>query len=108
MESIVTAIVGVICIVIGVCNRKGNISMIHSYHIDKISEEDKIPFGRLMGIGMIIVGVTLIVFGGMSFLATALHDDVYVKIGYIIMSVGLAVGLGISLFSIKKYNKTIF
>ena len=39
--GIVTIIVGIACIIIGILNMKGNISMMHSYHIDNIKEEDK-------------------------------------------------------------------
>ena len=43
-ELIAAIIIGVICIVIGILNMHGNISMIHSYHRKRISEADIIPF----------------------------------------------------------------
>ena len=36
MEHLVTAIIGIICIVIGIMNRKGNVSMLHSYHRNRV------------------------------------------------------------------------
>ena len=41
---IVALIVGIICIVLGVLNMRGNISSIHSYHRQRVKEEDIIPF----------------------------------------------------------------
>ena len=42
-EFIVQAVVGVVIIVIGILNIKGNITMLHSYHRKKVKEEDIIP-----------------------------------------------------------------
>ena len=108
MENIVTAIVGIACIIIGILNRKGNLSMLHAYHRKRVSEEDKLPFGKLVGLGMIIVGIALIFFGGLSFVESILQKSVYSIIGIISLIVGLAVGLGIIFYAIKKYNKGIF
>ena len=47
---IVSALVGVVCIVLGISNMKGNISSLHSYHRSRVSEEDRIPFGRMVGL----------------------------------------------------------
>ena len=44
VSGIVTFIVGIVVIVIGMKNRNGNISMLHSYHIKNVKEEDKLPF----------------------------------------------------------------
>ena len=41
---IVSALVGIVCIVLGVSNMKGNISSLHSYHRNRVSEEDRILF----------------------------------------------------------------
>ena len=46
---IVTALVGVVCIVLGISNMKGNISSLHSYHRNRVSEEDRIPFCKNSG-----------------------------------------------------------
>ena len=57
---IVSALVGIVCIVLGVSNMKGNISSLHSYHRNRVSEEDRIPFGKKVGLGTIIIGVGII------------------------------------------------
>ena len=103
----VSILVGLACLVIGVLNMKGNISMLHSYHINNISDEDKIPFGRIVGVGMFIVSASLISYGGLLIPAELIKDDIYVIVANVILAIGLVIGLGISLFAIKKYNKKI-
>ena len=62
-ETIFGICIGIAFVVIGILNRKGNISMMHSYHRKRVSEEDKIPFGKLVGNGTITIGLTLVVYG---------------------------------------------
>lgn len=64
--NIVTFLVGVVCIVLGISNMRGNISSLHSYHRSRVSEEDRIPFGKQVGLGIIIVGIGIIVFSVLS------------------------------------------
>ncbi|MBR6509250.1 MAG: hypothetical protein IKT38_01425 [Clostridia bacterium] len=108
MESILTAVIGLICIILGVFNRKGNISTLHSYHRKRVSEEDRLPFGKMVGLGTIIVGIALILMGGFSFAANLLQKDFYLIIGTVILIIGLVVGLAISFYAMIKYNKGIF
>lgn len=106
--GIVTIIIGLVCIGIGILNTKGNVSMLHSYHTNNIKEEDKKTFGKLVGTGMIIVGATLMVYGALMISAEISEDKVYGDIANIVVGVGLLVGLVITLYAIKKYNKKIF
>ena len=108
MENIVTALFGIVCLVIGTLNRKGNISTLHSYHRNRVSEEDRIPFGKLIGLGTIIIGIALIAFSLFSYLATAKHDSFYLTVGYAVMGTGFVIGIGISFYAMFKYNKGIF
>lgn len=48
-------IVGVVCIVLGISNMRGNISSLHSYHRKRVSEEDRVPLGKKVGLGTILV-----------------------------------------------------
>ena len=101
-------IVGVMLIVIGIINMRGNISTIHSYHRARVSEENIKPFGKMVGLGNLLVGVGVVIFGGMMFLAEKLSNDVFVFIGMVIMLVFMIVGLAISFKGMKKYNGGIF
>lgn len=100
----VSFIVGIICIVIGIKNMKGDISSLHSYHKNRVKEEDVLPFGRLVGIGTIIVGAAVMLFSALSAFAVALGNDVYTVIGTVVMIVGIVAGLGVAFYGMKKYN----
>ena len=99
---------GIICIVIGIFNARGDISTLHSYHRKRVSEDDRIPFGKKVGLGMLIIGVSLIVLGGFTFLANTLTNNIFIIIGNVILVIGLIVGLGLSFYAMIKYNKGIF
>ena len=101
---VVSFIVGIICIVIGIKNMKGDISSLHSYHKNRVKEEDVLPFGRLVGMGTIIVGAAVMLFSALSALAVALGNDVYTVIGTVVMIVGIVAGLGVAFYGMKKYN----
>ena len=108
MEGIVFAVVGVICILIGISNRKGNLSLLHSYHRKNVSEEDRLPFGKLVGLGMIVIGIALILAGVLAYLADTLQADIWAVVSEVVLIAGLVIGLGISFYAMKKYNGGIF
>ena len=107
-EAIFTVLIGIVCIVIGVMNMRGNISMLHAHHRKRVSEEDRLPFGKMVGAGTLIIGVGLILGGVFFGLYALLENGVYEAIGGAILGVGFAVGLVISFIAMKKYNKGIF
>lgn len=109
MESyIATIIFGIIFIVIGILNMKGNISSLHSYHRKRVKEEDRILFGRKVGVGTIIIGISLIIFGTLMYAAELLTNAMYEHIANIILIIGLIVGIGFNFYAMFKYNKGIF
>lgn len=108
MESIITAIIGVVCIILGVINSTGNISSLHFYHRNRVKEQDRLPFGKLVGLGTIIIGIALILMGALNFVAKLLQNDLFTIIGSVILVIGLVIGLAISFYAMKKYNGGIF
>ena len=105
---IVTIIVGLVCIAIGISNRKGNIHSLHSYHRSRVKEEDRIPFGKQVGLGMIVVGIGIVVYGALSLVSLNMDNTICMLIGTGVMIVGLIAGLGIAFAAMKKYNGGIF
>ena len=105
---ILSVVIGIVFIFIGISNLRGNIKMLHSYHRDRVKEEDKKPLGKILGVGMIIIAVAIMINGVLTFLSTALNNWVLEAIGLGVLIVGLAVGLGLTLYAIKKYNGKIF
>ena len=101
-------ILGIFISVLGFSNMKGNISSIHWYHRKRITEENRLPFGRMIGLGTIICGISIVIFGCFSFVAEKTQIDLFSIIGAVIVVVGLVIGLALSLYAMIKYNKGIF
>ena len=106
--NIVTFLVGVVCIVLGISNMRGNISTLHSYHRHRVSEEDRIPFGKQVGLGTIIIGVGIMVFSVLSSVTLYTENDIFILIGTAILIIGIILGLVISFRAMIKYNKGVF
>ena len=106
--NIVTFLVGVVCIVLGVSNMRGNISTLHSYHRHRVSEEDRIPFGKQVGLGTMVIGVGIIIFSVLSTVTLYTENNIFILIGTAVLIVGFVAGLIISFKAMIKYNKGIF
>lgn len=107
-ESITVLGLGIVCVLIGISNMKGNISSLHSYHRNRVSEEDKPIFGKKVGLGTIICGGALILYGVFSAITHFTENQIFTKVGAVSVVAGLAAGLGVSLYAILKYNKSLF
>ena len=108
VEFIVTFLVGIVCIVLGISNMRGNISSLHSYHRHRVSEEDRIPFGKQVGLGTIIVGIGIIVFSVLSSVTLYTENNNFILIGTAFLIVGIILGLVVSFRAMLKYNNGIF
>ena len=106
--NIVTFLVGIIFIVLGISNMKGNISSLHSYHRHRVSVADRIPFGKQVGLGTIIIGIGIIVFSILSAVTLYTENDVFVLLGTALLIGAIIIGLVISFRAMIKYNKGIF
>ena len=105
---ITTAGLGLLVGGLGIINMTGNISSLHWYHRQRVTEEDRKPFGMLVGLGTLIIGISLIVFGTLFFIYEQTQLDVLVIIGTVELIVGIVVGIGISFYAMKKYNGGVF
>ncbi len=109
MENLILSlIIGIVFIVIGILNMRGNVNLLHSYHRDRVKEEDKKPMGKTVGLGMIIIALAIIINGALEFLSKTLSNPILTYVGLGVLIVGLAVGLGLNFYAIKKYNGKIF
>ena len=106
--NIVTFLVGIVCIILGISNMRGNLSSLHSYHRHRVSEEDKIAFGKQVGLGTMLVGVGIIIFSVMSAVTIYTENNLFILFGSALLIVGIVVGLIISFKAMIKYNKGIF
>ena len=100
-EVITMLVVGLVLIVMGISNMKGNISTLHSYHRKRVKEEDIPAFGKLIGLGTILLGLVFIIYGMLTLLVSS-------KICTIILIVGPVPGIIIIFYALFKYNKGVF
>lgn len=100
MDNIALLILGIFISVIGIVNMTGNISTIHSYNRRKVKEEDVPKYGRAVGTGTFIIGVSLIA----AFVTTFWSET---AMSFIVIP-ALVIGLGFILYAQFKYNKGIF
>ena len=100
MENLMLLILGLFISAIGFVNIKGNISTIHSYNRRKVKEEDVPKYGKAVGTGTLIMGISLV----LAFVASFWSE---LLIAIIVMP-AFIVGIGFILFGQFKYNKGIF
>lgn len=105
---IILIAVGAVLVILGISNMKGNISSIHRYHRQNVTEENKAAFGKLMGIGTISCGAGAMLFGVLSILSELTAQSIFMTAGAYLTAVSLAVGIGILIYATIKYNKGIF
>ena len=60
MKDILLLVLGVFITGIGLVNMMGNISTIHSYNRKNVKEEDVPAYGKTVGLGTVIIGLSLI------------------------------------------------
>ncbi|MCR5793906.1 MAG: hypothetical protein K6G61_00990 [Solobacterium sp.] len=109
MESVlIPAAIGTLIIVLGVINLKGNIDTLHRYHRKRVREEDRLPYGRAVGTGTILVGCSLIVKACFDFASAELKMPLPESVGTIVSAVCLIAGFVIITCAMFRYNKGIF
>ena len=100
MDNLILLILGLFVSALGITNIKGNISTIHSYNRRKVKEEDVPKYGKVVGTGTLIMGVSFVLGYIVSFWSEAV-------MAFIILP-AVVVGLGFLLYGQFKYNKGIF
>ena len=92
---------GAIISSLGIFNLWGNIGSIHLYNRRKVTKENQLPYCRCVGLGTLIVGLSMILSGIVQAFAG-------MEVGGIIIIVGFMVGLSLIVYAQFKYNKGIF
>ena len=99
---------GILVFILGIINMTGNISSLHWYHRQRVTEENRKPFGKLVGLGTLIIGLSMIVFGILFLIFEQTQLQAFVVIGVIELIVSIIVGMIVSFYAMKKYNGGIF
>lgn len=100
MDYLPLLVFGVLISAIGIMNISGNISTIHFYNRRRVREEDIPKYGKAVGTGTLIIGLSLIA----AFIAARWNE----KAPEYVLTPALAVGLGFILYGQFKYNRGIF
>ena len=101
MDYLLLLMVGIALILTSIPNFKGNISTVHRYNRRRDSEADAPRYGRAMGLGTLIIGVS----AALTAILQLIFD--WEPIFYL-LAAGVAVGFAIMLYAQFKYNKGLF
>ncbi|MBO5934228.1 MAG: DUF3784 domain-containing protein [Clostridia bacterium] len=97
--SIIIGIVGVMFVVIGwVIWKKEKITLLHDYHYDKVSEDDKKPFCTLSGVGVLLMGIGMLVTAIIMGITESLWS-------FIAFAAGFAAGIIMLIYAGRRYNR---
>lgn len=99
LGSIIIGVVGIVLTVFGyLIWKKECISLLHDYHYDKVSAEDKKAFCTVSGLGILIIGI------GMLFTAViiAITESLW---SFIPFAAGFMTGLVMLICAGLRYNR---
>ena len=108
LEYIAMAVFGALISVLGIINMTGNVSSLHWYHRQRVTEENRKPFGRLVGIGTLLIGVSMILYSGLYYAYEATGLAILLIISIVELCLGIVAGLILSFYAMIKYNGGIF
>ena len=95
----ITGVIGVLLVVLGcLLWKKEMITLLHDYHIDKVSPENRKAFCKLSGIGIIIIGSGLLV----SSVILGITDSAY---SFLFFAVCFSAGIFALIVAGMKYNR---
>ena len=101
LGAIILGIISVSFLIIGfLIWKKEKISILHSYHYENVSEENKKAFCTLSGLGIISIGIGLLITAVIIGLTNS-------ALSFIAFAIGFMLGLFLLIYAGKKYNKTI-
>ena len=99
VEFIILLAIGIAFLVIGwLVWKKEKITLIHSYHYDKVSNTDKSAYTALVGKGTLIIGIGIIITGIIDLITQT-------GWGWIIFGASFIVGLGFMILAGIRYNR---
>ena len=95
----ITALVAILFIVLGIMIwKKERIELLHEYHMKRVPPKDKAPFCTLSGIGILIIGISLL----LTAIILWITDS---ALSFILFAIGFAVGLTMLIMAGLKYNR---
>ena len=99
IAALIIGLVAVTLMVMGyLIWKKEKISLLHDYHYDKVSEEDKKAFCALSGGGVLVMGIGM-------FITAVIVGITDASWSFIAFAIGFFVGLGMLIYAGSRYNR---
>lgn len=99
LAIILIEFIGIIFVILGyLLWKKQKISLLHSYHYDKVSNENKRAFCTLSGIGVLLIGIGLMTTG----VILGITDSAWCFIPF---AISFVIGLIMLAYAGIKYNR---
>ena len=96
---VIIGVIGILLIILGfLLWKKEMITLLHNYHVDKVTPENRKAFCKQSGIGLIVIGTGLLLTG----VSLARTDSAY---SFIWFASSFLVGLIMMIASGTKYNR---
>ena len=96
---LITGGIGGLFIVLGfLLWKKQMINLLHDYHVDKVTPENRKAFCRLTGMGLIVIGVGLVITAVILGITDSAHS-------FILFAACFVIGLIIMIAAGMKYNR---
>jgi uncharacterized membrane-anchored protein len=86
----------------------GNISTLHWYHRRIVTEDCRKPFGKLVGLGTLIIGIALILFALLTLISGIAQSMALSVFAIVVLILGFVAGTVLTFYAMFKYNKGIF
>ena len=97
--GIIVLTVGITILILSILFFLGHINLLHEYHRTNVKEEDKLIFGRKIGISLLIMSIGMLSSG-----AIALINSVLDTLALILLFVPLFISIILIVVTIIKYN----
>jgi len=99
LGAIVVGLVGIVFVILGMMIwKKEKISLLHDYHYDRVSEEDKKAFCALSGKGVLVIGVGLLT----TSVIIGITDSAW---SFLAFGIGFLIGMIMLIYAGTKYNR---
>ena len=102
---IVVFCIGALTLALGIFNYHGNLSTLRAYHRRCASQEEKNPFERKQGPGMIVLGASIIVHGVFLTISIYTKMRVFFWCGIAVFVGGILAGIGLGVYGLVRYRK---
>lgn len=99
LGAIFIGLISIVLVAVGyLIWKKEKISLLHNYHYDKVSDENKKDFCKLSGLGIISIGIGLLI----TAIVIGITNSVWSFIGF---AIGFVIGLALLIHAGNTYNR---